>query len=123
MKTYTLMEFLDCYLGNYDNSVKAFKIIIVLGIFVEAVVSIIKENNLSRLNLRLFGEKFMEYILMEIGNIMDMCIVECKKSCRDTIIIFYVTYECLRIVYNASEIGLPVPDKIKKILEYIFSQK
>ena len=54
---------------------------------------------------------------------MDVYIVKDEKSFREIIIIFYTTYECLKILYNASEIGLPIPHKIKKILEFIFRNK
>jgi len=123
MKYYTIIELLTRYLGGWDNLMKAFTSIIVVGIIVETMISIIKNNNLSRFTLVLFFQKIAEYILIGIGNTMDVYIVKDEKSFREIIIIFYTTYECLKILYNASEIGLPIPHKIKKILEFIFCNK
>lgn len=123
MKYYTIIELLTWYLGGWDNLMKAFTSIIVVGIIVETMISIIKNNNLSRFTLVLFFQKIAEYILIGIGNTMDVYIVKDEKSFREIIIIFYTTYECLKILYNASEIGLPIPHKIKKILEFIFRNK
>lgn len=123
MKYYTIIELLTWYLGGWDNLMKAFTSIIVVGIIVETMISIIKKNNLSRFTLVLFFQKIAEYILIGIGNTMDVYIVKDEKSFREIIIIFYTTYECLKILYNASEIGLPIPHKIKKILEFIFCNK
>lgn len=123
MKYYTIIELLTWYLGGWDNPMKAFTSIIVVGIIVETMISIIKNNNLSRFTLVLFFQKIAEYILIGIGNTMDVYIVKDEKSFREIIIIFYTTYECLKILYNASEIGLPIPHKIKKILEFIFCNK
>lgn len=123
MKYYTIIELLTWYLGGWDNLMKAFTSIIVVGIIVETMISIIKNNNLSRFTLVLFFQKIAEYILIGIGNTMDVYIVKDEKSFREIIIIFYTTYECLKILYNASEIGLPIPHKIKKILESIFRNK
>lgn len=123
MKYYTIIELLTWYLGGWDNLMKAFTSIIVVGIIVETMISIIKNNNLSRFTLVLFFQKIAEYILIGIGNTMDVYIVKDEKSFREIIIIFYTTYECLKILYNASEIGLPIPHKIKKILEFIFCNK
>lgn len=123
MKIYTVIEMLVWYLGSWDNLVKAFTSIIVVGIFAEGMVSIVKDNNLSRLTLMLFSQKIAEYILIGIGNTMDTYIVEDETSFRELIIVFYATYECLKILYNASEIGLPIPHKIKKILECIFDKE
>lgn len=123
MKYYTIIELLTWYLGGWDNLMKAFTSIIVVGIIVERMISIIKNNNLSRFTLVLFFQKIAEYILIGIGNTMDVYIVKDEKSFREIIIIFYTTYECLKILYNASEIGLPIPHKIKKILEFIFRNK
>lgn len=123
MKYYTIIELLTWYLGGWDNLMKAFTSIIVVGIIVETMISIIKNNNLIRFTLVLFFQKIAEYILIGIGNTMDVYIVKDEKSFREIIIIFYTTYECLKILYNASEIGLPIPHKIKKILESIFRNK
>lgn len=123
MKYYTIIELLTWYLGGWDNLMKAFTSIIFVGIIVETMISIIKNNNLSRFTLVLFFQKIAEYILIGIGNTMDVYIVKDEKSFREIIIIFYTTYECLKILYNASEIGLPIPHKIKKILEFIFCNK
>lgn len=123
MKYYTIIELLTWYLGGWDNPMKAFTSIIVVGIIVETMISIIKNNNLSRFTLVLFFQKIAEYILIGIGNTMDVYIVKDEKSFREIIIIFYTTYECLKILYNASEIGLPIPHKIKKILEFISRNK
>ena len=123
MKYYTIIELLTWYLGGWDNLMKAFTSIIVVRIIVETMISIIKNNNLSRFTLVLFFQKIAEYILIGIGNTMDVYIVKDEKSFREIIIIFYTTYECLKILYNASEIGLPIPHKIKKILEFIFCNK
>ena len=123
MKYYTVIEILVWYLGGWDNPMKAFTSIIVVGIVAEAIVSIVKNNNLKRFTLVLFFQKIAEYILIGIGNTMDVYIVEDEKSFREIIIMFYATYECLKILYNAFEIGLPIPYKIRKILECIFYNK
>ncbi len=123
MKTYTVIEILAWYLGGWDNPIKAFTLIIVVGIVAEAMVSIVKNKNLRRLTLMLFFQKIAEYILIGIGNTMDTYIVEGDTSFRRFIILFYTIYECLKIVYNASEIGLPIPQKIKKILECFFDKE
>lgn len=122
MKTYTVIEILAWYLGDWNNPIKAFTLIIVVGIIAEAMVSIVKNSNLKRLTLMLFSQKIAEYILIGMGNIMDIYIVEGETSFRELIIVFYATYECLKILHNAAEMGLPVPNKIKKILDCIFDQ-
>ena len=71
MKYYTIIELLTWYLGGWDNLMKAFTSIIVVGIIVETMISIIK-NNLSRFTLVLFFQKIAEYILIGIGNTMDV---------------------------------------------------
>ena len=60
MKYYTIIELLTWYLGGWDNLMKAFTSIIVVGIIVETMISIIKNNNLSRFTLVLFFQKIAE---------------------------------------------------------------
>lgn len=122
MTNYTVILILIWYLGGWDNPIKIFTSIIVAGIATEAMVSIVKCNNLSRFTLTLLFQKIVEYILIGIGNTMDTYLLKGEISFRELSIMFYTTYECLKILYNASEIGLPVPYKIKKILECIFDR-
>lgn len=122
MTNYTVILILIWYLGGWDNPIKIFTSIIVAGIATEAMASIVKCNNLSRFTLTLLFQKIVEYILIGIGNTMDTYLLEGDISFRELSIMFYTTYECLKILYNASEIGLPVPYKIKKILECIFDR-
>lgn len=122
MTNYTVILILIWYLGGWDNPIKIFTSITVAGIATEAMASIVKCNNLSRFTLTLLFQKIVEYILIGIGNTMDTYLLEGDISFRELSIMFYTTYECLKILYNASEIGLPVPYKIKKILECIFDR-
>ena len=123
MTNFTMVEIFIKYLGGWDNLLKAYTSIVIIGIIVEAIVSIVNNNNLSRLTITLFAQKIVEYIIIGIGNIMDMYIVAGDTSCRKFIIIFYIAYETLKIIDNAVEIGLPIPIKIKKILKCVFNKE
>lgn len=123
MTNFTMVKIFIEYLGSWDNLLKAYTSIIIVGIIAESIVSIVNNNNLSKLNLTLFAQKIAEYILIGIGNIIDIYIITGETSCRKFIIVFYISYEALKIIDNAVEIGLPIPDKIKKILEYIFNKE
>ncbi len=122
MECYAVIEILILYLGGWDNLIKAYTLIIAAELITEVMVSIAKSYNLSRLTLILFFQKTMEYIIIGLSNTIDTCIVR-EASFRELVIVFYFVYECLKILDNAVEIGLPIPYKIKKVLERIFNKE
>lgn len=123
MADLTSVKILTEYLGDWDNLLKAYTLTIVVGIIADAIISIVNHKNLSQLTLTLFAQKIVEYIIIGIGNIMDISLVMEDISYRKLTIMFYITYETLRIIDNAIEIGLPVPSKIKKLLECVFNKE
>lgn len=123
MADLTSVKIFTEYLGDWDNLLKAYTLTIVVGIIADAIISIVNHKNLSQLTLTLFAQKIVEYIIIGIGNIMDISLVMEDISYRKLTIMFYITYETLRIIDNAIEIGLPVPSKIKKLLECVFNKE
>ena len=123
MKDFTLFDIFVDYLGGCDNLLKAYTSIVIVGIISEVIFSFVNKKNLSPLTIKVLFQKIAGYFVIGIGNIMDTYLIMGDTSWRTFIIIFYITYEALVIIDNFIEIGLPIPNKIKKILECIFDQK
>lgn len=123
MTNFSMVDIFIDYLGGYDNLLKTFTSIVIVGIISEALLSFVKNKNLNQLTLKFLVQKISIYIVVGIGNIMDTYLIMGDTSWRTFIIIFYITYEALVIIDNSIELGLPIPGKIKKILECILDKK
>lgn len=107
------------FLGKYDILIYALATFIAVELITVALVSIVKYKNLDRLNTMLFSQKLLEFLLVGIGHIIDLCISDDGSTFRTIIIWFYIGYEGIVILSNAIKLGLPVPPKLKEFLEQL----
>ena len=61
----------------------------------------------------------MIFMLVGIGHILDVHVVGTGTALRTAVICFYLSNEGISLLENASHLGLPVPDRLKTILEQI----
>ena len=54
-----------------------------------------------------------------IGNILDVYLIQNGSAIRTAIIFFYLSNEGISILENTGKIGLPIPEKLKKVLEQL----
>ena len=54
---------------------------------------------------------------------MDMHIIQAGSALRTAVIFFYLSNEGISILENASRIRLPVPEKLKAVLEQLREEK
>lgn len=52
-----------------------------------------------------------------MGNVIDSLIIQNGGMIRIAVILFYLSYEGCTILKNVSVLGLPIPQKLKDILE------
>ena len=61
----------------------------------------------------------MIFALVGVGHILDTQVVGTGSALRMAIICFYLSNEGVSLLENASHLGLPVPERIKSVLEQI----
>ena len=65
------------------------------------------------------ARKVTIFILVGIANILDSYILGQSGVLRAVVIFFYLSNEGISILENATELGLPVPEKLKNILNQL----
>jgi toxin secretion/phage lysis holin len=61
-------------------------------------------------------------MLVGISNIADRQLIGDGSVLRTAVIFFYISNEGISIIENAGRIGLPIPRKLKDILEQLKSE-
>ena len=56
---------------------------------------------------------------MAVGHIVDSYVIQNGSVIRTAVIFFYLSNEGISILENASVLGLPVPQKLKDVLEQL----
>ena len=66
--------------------------------------------------------KVLIFALVGIGHILDTHVIGSGSVMRTAIIFFYISNEGVSIIENAVHIGLPVPQKLKDVLEQLHNR-
>ena len=68
---------------------------------------------------RIFQWKVLIFLLVGIANILDVQVIGTGSVLRTAVIFFYLSNEGVSLLENAAYLGLPVPEKLKAVLEQI----
>ena len=56
-------------------------------------------------------------MIVSMGNVIDKYILGTGSALRTLVIIFYLTNEGISILENAGLMGLPIPEKLKDVIQ------
>ena len=59
------------------------------------------------------------FLLVGIANILDVNVIGTGSVLRTAVIFFYISNEGVSLLENAAHLGLPVPNKMKAVLEQL----
>ena len=111
--------FLGWYLGGVDGFLYAL-IAFVLVDYVTGVMCAIADKKLSSaVGFKGICRKVLIFVLVGIGNLVDVYVLGEGGALRTAVIFFYLSNEGVSMLENAAHLGLPVPDAIKTVLEQL----
>ena len=64
-------------------------------------------------------KKVLIFALVGLGHILDTRVIGAGSVLRTAVIFFYLSNEGVSLVENAAHLGLPVPKKLKEVLEQL----
>lgn len=76
-------------------------------------------KNASEVGFKGICRKVLIFLLVGIANILDIHIIGSGSVLRTAVIFFYISNEGVSLLENAAHLGLPVPEKIKVVLEQL----
>jgi toxin secretion/phage lysis holin len=88
--------------------------------YVTGVMCAITDRKLSsEIGFKGIFKKIITFMLVAVGHIIDQRLIGSGNAFRTAIICFYISNEGISILENAARIGLPVPKKLKEILQQL----
>lgn len=115
----TVGGYLGWFLGGADGFLYALIAFVLMDYLTGVMVAIIDKNLSSQIGFKGIFRKVLIFILVGIGNVLDVHIIHSGCAIRTAIIFFYLSNEGISILENSSKIGLPIPEKLKNILKQI----
>ena len=110
---------LGYFLGGCDGLLYALIAFAVID-YITGVMCAINDKTLSsEVGFRGICRKVLIFLLVGIANILDVQVIGTGSVLRTAVIFFYITNEGVSLLENAAHLGLPVPEKIKTVLEQL----
>lgn len=110
---------LGYFLGGCDGLLYALLAFMVID-YITGVMCAINDKALSsEVGFRGICRKVLIFLLVGIGNILDVHVIGTGSVLRTAVIFFYISNEGVSLLENAAHLGLPVPQKIKAVLEQL----
>ena len=80
----------------------------------------VSEKNLSStVGFKGICRKVLIFLLVGIANILDVQVIGTGSVLRTAVIFFYISNEGVSLMENAAHLGLPVPERVKAVLEQL----
>ena len=110
---------LGYFLGGCDGLLYALLDFVVID-YLTGIMCAINDHTLSsEVGFRGICRKVLIFLLVGIANILDVNIIGSGSVLRTAVIFFYISNEGVSLMENAAHLGLPVPEKIKAVLEQL----
>ena len=110
---------LGYFLGGCDGLLIALVVFAVVD-YITGVMCAINDKKLSsEVGFRGICRKVLIFFLVGVANILDVQVIGTGSVLRTAIIFFYLSNEGVSLLENAAHLGLPVPQKLKDVLEQL----
>ena len=114
---------LGYFLGGMDGLMAALVIFVILD-YVTGRMCAISDKKLSRaVGFRGICCKVLIFLLVDVAHIVDLHVAGSGSALRGAVVCFYLSNEGVSMLENAAHLGLPVPEKLKVILEQLHDRE
>ena len=110
---------LGYFLGGCDGLLYALIAFVVIDYNTGVMCAIINRELSSAVGFKGIFRKVMIFLLVGIANIIDVQVIGTGAVLRTAVIFFYISNEGVSLLENAGHLGLPIPEKIKTVLEQL----
>ena len=115
--------FMGWFLGGFDGFLYALLVFVIIDYLTGIMLAVIQNKLSSEVGFKGIFKKVLTFCLVAIGHIIDTYLLKQGNIIRTAVIFFYLSNEGISILENAALIGLPVPQKLKDILEQLKNKK
>ena len=109
--------------AGMDGLMIALVIFVILD-YVTGIMCAVNDRKLSSaVGFRGICRKVLIFLLVGVAHIVDLHVVGSGSALRGAVVCFYLSNEGVSMLENAAHLGLPVPEKLKAILEQLHDRE
>ena len=110
---------LGYFIGGCDGLLIALVVFVAVDYLTGVMCAVSDKKLSSEVGFKGICRKVLIFLLVGIANILDMQVIGTGSVLRTAVIFFYLSNEGVSLLENAAHLGLPVPEKIKTVLEQL----
>ena len=107
------------YLGGCDGLLYALIAFVIVDYLTGVMCAIADKRLSSNVGFKGICRKVLIFLLVGIANIIDVQVIGQIGILRTAVIFFYLSNEGVSLLENAGHLGLPIPEKLKVVLEQL----
>ena len=110
---------LGWFLGGCDGLLYALLAFVVIDYITGIMCAVVDKKLSSEIGFKGIFKKILIFALVGIGHIIDAQVIDSGSVLRTAVIFFYISNEGVSLIENAGHLGLPIPEKLKSVLEQL----
>ena len=110
---------LGYFLGGCDGLLIALVVFAVTDYITGVMCAIADKKLSSEIGFKGICRKVIIFMLVGIAHVLDVNVIATGSVLRTAVIFFYLSNEGVSLLENAAHLGLPVPEKLKDVLEQL----
>lgn len=110
---------LGWFLGGCDGLLYALLAFVVIDYITGIMCAVVDKKLSSEVGFKGIFKKVLIFALVGIGHILDTRVIGSGSVLRTAVIFFYISNEGVSLIENAGHLGLPIPEKLKSVLEQL----
>ena len=110
---------LGYFLGGCDGLLIALVVFAVTDYITGVMCAIADKKLSSEIGFKGICRKVIIFMLVGIAHVLDINVIATGSVLRTAVIFFYLSNEGVSLLENAAHLGLPVPEKLKDVLEQL----
>ena len=114
---------LGYYLGGCDGLLYALVLFVVSDYITGVMCAVVDHKLSSSVGFRGICRKILIFLIVGIANVVDQQIIGDGSVFRTAVIFFYISNEGISLLENSAHIGLPIPEKLKDVLEQLHDRE
>ena len=110
---------LGYFLGGCDGLLYTLLAFVVLDYITGIMCAVADKKLSSAVGFRGIFRKILIFALVGVGHLLDVQVLGAVGVLRTAVIFFYLSNEGVSLIENAAHLGLPIPAKLKAVLEQL----
>nr|DAZ05256.1 MAG TPA: holin [Caudoviricetes sp.] len=110
---------LGWFLGGCDGLLFALVAFVVIDYITGIMCAVVDKKLSSTVGFKGIFKKVLIFALVGVGHILDTRVIGAGSVLRTAVIFFYLSNEGISLLENAAYLGLPIPKKLKSVLEQL----